>query len=76
MDLPVATVWGFTLLLFRTTGLLLVAPLLGVRTVPAQVRLALGLVVAFAVYAGAGAPPRDRARSRTRSCNRRGSASR
>ncbi len=57
MDLPVATVWGFTLLLFRTTGLLLVAPLLGVRTVPAQVRLALGLVVAFAVYAGAGAPP-------------------
>ena len=56
MDAPVAILWGFGLLLFRTTGLCLTAPLIGARIVPARVRLGLALVVTFAVFQGAGAP--------------------
>jgi len=48
--------WGFGLLLFRTTGLFLTAPLVGARIVPARVRLGLALVVTFTVWQGAGAP--------------------
>lgn len=56
MEASLATVWGFGLLLFRTTGLCLTAPLLGARIVPARVRLSLSLVLTYAVYTGAGAP--------------------
>lgn len=57
MDASLATLWGFGLLLFRTTGLCLTAPLLGARVVPGRVRLALALALTFAVFAGAGARP-------------------
>ena len=56
MEPSLATLWGFGLLLFRTTGLCLTAPLLGARIVPGRVRLALSLALTFAVYTGAGAP--------------------
>jgi len=48
--------FGFGLVLLRTAGLFLAAPLLGTRTVPARVRLGFSLVVAFAAFQGAGAP--------------------
>jgi len=57
MDASLATAWGFGLLLFRTAGLCLTAPLLGARVVPARVRMALALTLTFAVFAGAGARP-------------------
>jgi len=57
MDASLATVWGFGLLLFRTAGLCLTAPLVGARVVPARVRMGLALTLAFAVFAGAGARP-------------------
>jgi flagellar biosynthetic protein FliR len=56
MELSLATAWGFGLLLFRTTGLCVTAPLLGARVVPARVRLALSLVLTWAVFSGAGSP--------------------
>ena len=56
MDLPLATVWGFGLLLFRTTGLCLTAPMLGARVVPQRIRLAISLALTAAVYAGIGMP--------------------
>jgi flagellar biosynthetic protein FliR len=40
----------------RTLGLFMTAPILAARTVPARVRLGLGLAVSFAVWSGAGAP--------------------
>jgi flagellar biosynthetic protein FliR len=57
MDASLATAWGFGLLLFRTAGLCLTAPLLGARVVPARVRMALALTLTFAIFAGAGARP-------------------
>jgi len=56
MDASLATLWGFGLLLFRTSGLCLTAPLLGARLVPARVRMGLSLALAFAVFSGAGSP--------------------
>ena len=57
MDASLATVWGFGLLLFRTAGLCMTAPLLGAKVVPARVRMALALTLTFAVFAGSGAHP-------------------
>lgn len=57
MQLPVATGYGFALLLLRTTGLFVTAPILAARVVPARIRIGLALAVSFAVYTGAGAPP-------------------
>ncbi|HTN51903.1 MAG TPA: flagellar biosynthetic protein FliR [Anaeromyxobacter sp.] len=56
MDLPLATVYGFALLLFRTAALCATAPVLGARVVPARIRLSIAVALAFAVFAGAGAP--------------------
>jgi len=56
VDLPLESAWGFGLLLLRTLGLFLTAPLLATRVVPVRARLGLGLAVAFAVWSGAGAP--------------------
>jgi flagellar biosynthetic protein FliR len=56
VDLPAASAFGFALVLLRTAGLLLTAPLLANRQVPARIRMALALAVSFAVFAGAGAP--------------------
>lgn len=56
MDAPLATAWGFGLVLLRTAGLCTTAPILAARVVPARVRLAVALSLAFAVFSGAGAP--------------------
>lgn len=44
------------MVLFRATALCSVAPLFGMKAVPARLRLALSLVLAYAAYAGAGFP--------------------
>jgi flagellar biosynthetic protein FliR len=54
--LPVATGYGFALMLVRTTALCSTAPVLGAKVVPARVRLSIAVAVALAVYIGAGAP--------------------
>jgi flagellar biosynthetic protein FliR len=56
VTLPLASAWAFALVLFRTSGLVLGMPVLGSRTVPQRVKLALALVVAWAAWAGAGSP--------------------
>jgi flagellar biosynthetic protein FliR len=54
--IPIASAWAFALVLFRTSGLVLGMPVFGARTVPARVKLALAVVVAWAAWAGAGSP--------------------
>ena len=56
MTLPVASAWACGLLLLRTAGLFLTAPVLSARVVPARVRVALAVLVAWAAWTGAGAP--------------------
>lgn len=56
MDLPVATAYGYGLLLLRTAALCTAAPILGAKVVPARVRLAVAIALSFAVWSGAGAP--------------------
>lgn len=56
MEAALPTLWGFGLLLLRTTGLCLTAPMLGARIVPARVKLGIALVLTMAVWQGAGAP--------------------
>ena len=56
MDVTLPAAWGFALVLLRTAGLVVSAPLLSARMVPVRVRLGLALVVGFAVWQGAGAP--------------------
>jgi flagellar biosynthetic protein FliR len=56
VDLPVATGYGFALLLLRTAALFTTAPILGARVVPARIRLGMAVAVAVAVYSGAGSP--------------------
>lgn len=48
--------FGFLLVLLRTAGLLVTAPILGARVVPIRIRLSLALVLAMAVFTGAGSP--------------------
>lgn len=48
--------YGFGLVLFRTAGLVVVAPVLGARVVPTRIRLSVALVLAAALFAGAGMP--------------------
>lgn len=48
--------YGFGLVLFRTAGLVVVAPIFSAKVVPTRVRLALALVLAAALFSGAGAP--------------------
>ncbi|HYS80771.1 MAG TPA: flagellar biosynthetic protein FliR [Anaeromyxobacteraceae bacterium] len=55
MTLPVGQAWALALLLFRTAGLVLAAPVLSAKVVPVRVRLALALLLAFAAWSGAGA---------------------
>jgi flagellar biosynthesis protein FliR len=56
MTLPVASAWACALLLFRTAGLLLTAPVLSARVVPARARIALAVLLAWGAWTGAGAP--------------------
>ena len=44
------------MVLFRSTALCSVAPLFGAKTIPARLRMALSLVLAYAAFAGAGFP--------------------
>jgi flagellar biosynthetic protein FliR len=48
--------WGFALVLLRTAGLLVTVPILGARLVPARIRLALAIILAFVTFTGAGSP--------------------
>ncbi|HEY7726112.1 MAG TPA: flagellar biosynthetic protein FliR [Anaeromyxobacteraceae bacterium] len=59
MEVPLHLAWGFSLVLFRTLGLFLTAPILASRTVPARVRLGIGVAVSLAVWSGAGGPAAD-----------------
>ncbi len=56
MEISLAAAWGYGLVLLRTLGLFLTAPLIASRVVPARVRLGIGAAVAVAVWSGAGAP--------------------
>lgn len=56
MELPVASAWGFGLVLMRTLGLFLAAPILSARVVPTRVRMAAALATAVAVWSAAGSP--------------------
>jgi flagellar biosynthesis protein FliR len=56
VDFPVASAWGLALVLFRTAGLFLSAPILSARVVPARVRMVLAVLLAWAAWCGAGAP--------------------
>lgn len=51
---PVA--YGFVLVFFRTAALMITAPLFGIRSLPAQLRVALSACVAFVAFTGAGLP--------------------
>jgi len=48
--------WGYLLVLLRTAGLLVSAPILGARVVPVRLRLSLSVALAMVVYTGAGSP--------------------
>ena len=56
MTLPVASAWACGLLLLRTAGLLVTAPVLSARVVPSRVRIALAVLLAWAAWTGSGAP--------------------
>lgn len=56
MTLGLASAWALALVLFRAGGLLVALPALGARTVPQRVKLGLALALAWAAWAGAGAP--------------------
>ena len=56
MIVPVASAWGCALILLRTSGLLVTAPILSARVVPVRSRLALALLLAWVAWSGAGAP--------------------
>jgi len=56
MEVLAAQGLGYLLVLFRTAGLLVGAPILGARVVPVRIRLAFSLVLSLAVFTGAGSP--------------------
>jgi len=51
------TLFGFLMVLFRSTALCATAPLYGMKSVPARLRMGLAVVLAFVAFMGAGAPP-------------------
>jgi flagellar biosynthetic protein FliR len=57
VDAPIATAYGFLLVLLRTSALCATAPILAARVVPARIRLAIAFALALSVFAGAGSPP-------------------
>lgn len=56
MTWELAGAWSFLLLLLRTSGLFLTAPVLSAKVVPARARLPLAALVAFAAWSAAGSP--------------------
>jgi flagellar biosynthetic protein FliR len=51
------TAAGFILVLTRAGALCATAPLLGMKTVPARLRVAVAIALGFTAFTGAGAPP-------------------
>lgn len=56
MEFALPTMYGFGLVLFRTAGLFLTAPVLSSRSVAFQVRAGMTLAMAFIIFTGAGSP--------------------
>jgi flagellar biosynthetic protein FliR len=56
VSFPIASAWACGLLLARTAGLLLTAPVLSARVAPARARVALAVLLAWAAWTGAGGP--------------------
>jgi flagellar biosynthetic protein FliR len=56
MDLQLPLLFGFVLVLLRTSAVVMTAPVLSSRTIPARVKVALSGVVAAVAFAGAGMP--------------------
>jgi flagellar biosynthetic protein FliR len=56
MDASLPAAYGFALVLFRTSGLCMTAPLLSMRSVPGRVRIALAGALALVTFSGAGFP--------------------
>lgn len=56
MELTLPMLLGGTLVLFRTGALVIAAPMLSSRTIPARIKLALTLFVTLVAFFGAGMP--------------------
>lgn len=56
IDLALPMAFGFALVLFRTAGLCLAAPVFSAITVPVRVRLGIVPALAVAIFCGAGMP--------------------
>jgi flagellar biosynthetic protein FliR len=56
MPFALDSAYGFGLVLLRTAGLFVSAPILSARTVPVRIRLSMALLVSLAVFTGAGSP--------------------
>ena len=56
MALALPLVLGFLLVLLRTGALVVAAPILSSKSIPARVKLAMSLVFSVAIFAAAGAP--------------------
>lgn len=54
--LAIGRAWGFGLVLFRTAGLVMVAPVFSARAVPARIRLGIAAALAVAAWFGASMP--------------------
>ncbi|MGC4120560.1 MAG: flagellar biosynthetic protein FliR [Myxococcales bacterium] len=59
LDVALPLAFGFLLVLLRTAGLCVTAPVLSASSVPMRVRLAVSAALAFAVFTGAGLPVVD-----------------
>ncbi len=47
---------GFSLILFRTSALLMAAPIFGSKTLPARIKIGISLVIALVAFVAAGLP--------------------
>lgn len=56
MDFALPQAWGFALVLFRTSGLVMAAPIFSAFTVPMRLRLAIAFAASAAITSGAGMP--------------------
>jgi len=56
MTAPLPLAYGLFLVVLRSSALVAAAPVFSARAVPVRARLALGLVLGFAVWSGAGSP--------------------
>jgi flagellar biosynthetic protein FliR len=56
VDLLLASGYGFLLVLFRTSGLVMGMPLWSATAIPGQVKVAVAFALSWAAFSGAGAP--------------------